>query len=107
MLIHPQIDPVALQLGPIAVHWYGLTYLAAFGLFMFLGSRRLRHSAFACISGDGAWAYRDVEDILFMGVMGVVLGGRIGYCLFYKPAYYLAHPLEVFAVWRYGEMAMF
>ena len=44
MLMHPQIDPVALQLGPVAIHWYGLTYLAAFGLFLFLGSRRLRHA---------------------------------------------------------------
>ena len=102
MLIHPQINPVALQLGPLAVHWYGLTYLAAFGLFMWLGIRRLRHPPFASISGPGAWTRQDVEDILFMGVMGVVLGGRIGYCLFYKPAYYLAHPLEIFAVWQGG-----
>lgn len=100
MLTHPQIDPVALQLGPVAVHWYGLTYLVAFGLFMFLGHRRLRHAPFATLKGSSAWAYRDVEDILFLGVMGVVLGGRIGYCLFYKPAYYLAHPLEVFYVWQ-------
>ncbi len=102
MLIHPQIDPIALQLGPVAIHWYGLTYLAAFGLFMFLGSRRLKHAPFAGLSGPGAWSFRDVEDILFMGVMGVVAGGRLGYCLFYKPAYYLAHPLEVFAVWQGG-----
>jgi phosphatidylglycerol:prolipoprotein diacylglycerol transferase len=102
MLIHPQIDPVALQLGPIAVHWYGLTYLAAFAWFMFLGRRRLGHTPFATMKGVGAWANRDVEDILFMGVMGVVLGGRIGYCLFYKPAYYLDHPLEIFYVWQGG-----
>ncbi len=102
MLIHPHIDPVALQIGPIAIHWYGLTYLAAFALFMLLGRQRLRHPPFAAIKGPGAWSYRDVEDILFMGVMGVVLGGRIGYCLFYKPAYYLAHPLEVFYVWQGG-----
>jgi phosphatidylglycerol:prolipoprotein diacylglycerol transferase len=102
MLIHPQINPVALQLGPLAVHWYGLTYLAAFGLFMWLGLRRLRHEPFASIQGAGAWHRQDVEDILFMGVMGVVLGGRIGYCLFYKPLYYLAHPLEIFAVWQGG-----
>lgn len=102
MLIHPQIDPVALQLGPLAIHWYGLTYLAAFGLFMFLGLRRLRHEPFASVTGEGAWSRRDVEDILFLGVMGVVLGGRLGYCLFYKPAYYLAHPLEIFAVWQGG-----
>ncbi len=102
MLIHPQIDPVALQLGPLAVHWYGMTYLAAFGLFMFLGLRRLRHPAFAKLEGDQAWHKQDVEDILFMGVMGVVLGGRMGYCLFYKPLYYLSNPVEILAVWQGG-----
>ena len=102
MLIHPQIDPVALQLGPVAIHWYGLTYLAAFGLFILLSARRLRHPPFASIVGDAAWSRRDVEDIVFLGVLGVVLGGRLGYCLFYKPAYYLANPLEIFAVWQGG-----
>ncbi len=102
MLIHPQINPIALQVGPLAVHWYGLTYLAAFGLFMFLGIRRLRHPPFASITGDGAWSRKDVEDILFLGVMGVVLGGRIGYCLFYKPGYYFFRPLEILAVWQGG-----
>ena len=102
MLIHPHIDPVALQLGPVAVHWYGLTYLAAFGLFMLLGLRRLSHPPFAGITGPGAWQRRDVEDILFLGVLGVVLGGRLGYCLFYKPGYYASHPLEIFAVWQGG-----
>ncbi len=99
MLIHPQIDPVALQLGPVAIHWYGLTYLAAFGLFMWLGTRRLQHPPFVSLP---QWTRRDVEDILFLGVLGVVLGGRIGYCLFYKPAYYLANPLEILAVWQGG-----
>ncbi|MFC7459869.1 prolipoprotein diacylglyceryl transferase [Hydrogenophaga defluvii] len=99
MLMHPQIDPVALQLGPLAIHWYGLTYLAAFGLFMWLGTRRLQHPPFVSLP---QWARRDVEDILFLGVLGVVLGGRIGYCLFYKPAYYLANPLEILAVWQGG-----
>ena len=65
MLIHPQINPVALQLGPLAIHWYGLTYLAAFGLFVFLGIRRLKHQPFARIQGPGAWVRKDVEDILF------------------------------------------
>jgi phosphatidylglycerol:prolipoprotein diacylglycerol transferase len=102
MLIHPEIHPVALQLGPIAIHWYGLTYLAAFALFMFLGVRRLGHEPFRSLTGTSAWAKRDVEDILFLGVMGVVIGGRIGYCLFYKPGYYAAHPLEVFAIWQGG-----
>jgi phosphatidylglycerol---prolipoprotein diacylglyceryl transferase len=102
MLIHPQIDPIALQLGPLAIHWYGLTYLAAFGLFMLLGNARLRHQPFASVVAPLPWTRRDVEDILFLGVMGVVLGGRIGYCLFYKPGYYLEHPLEVFYVWQGG-----
>lgn len=102
MLIHPQINPVALQLGPLAVHWYGLTYLVAFALFLFLGVRRLRHEPYASLSGAQAWSRRDVEDILFLGVMGVVIGGRLGYCLFYKPGYYLSHPLEIFFVWQGG-----
>lgn len=102
MLMHPQIDPVALQIGPVAVHWYGLTYLAAFGLFMWLGLRRLGHPPFDRLVQQGVWMRRDVEDILFLGVMGVVLGGRLGYCLFYKPLHYLSHPLEVFAVWQGG-----
>ena len=102
MLTYPHIDPVALQIGPLAIHWYGLTYLAAFGLFMLLGIRRLRHEPFASITGPGAWSRKDVEDILFLGVVGVVAGGRLGYCLFYKPGYYLTHPLEIFAVWQGG-----
>ena len=102
MLIQPNIHPVALQLGPLAVHWYGLTYLAAFGLFMWLGHCRLKHEPFARMTGHQAWSGRDVEDILFLGVMGVILGGRLGYCLFYKPLYYAMNPLEVFAVWQGG-----
>jgi phosphatidylglycerol---prolipoprotein diacylglyceryl transferase len=102
MLMYPHIDPVALRLGPVAIHWYGLTYLAAFGLFMFLAMRRLRHEPFVSVRGPGAWTRKDVEDMLFLGVLGVVVGGRLGYCLFYKPDYYLAHPLEVFYVWLGG-----
>ena len=77
MLIHPEIHPVALQLGPLAIHWYGLTYLAAFGLFFFLAMLRLKHQPYASITGPGEWSRRDIEDILFLGVMGVVIGGRI------------------------------
>ena len=102
MLIYPEIDPVALQLGPLAIHWYGLTYLAAFGLFLWLANLRLRHQPYASMTGTAAWSRRDIEDILFLGVVGVVLGGRIGYCLFYKPDYYLVHPLEILAVWQGG-----
>ena len=98
MLVHPQFDPVALSLGPLQVHWYGLTYLVAFGLFLFLAGRRVRQPAFA---GTG-WTHRDVEDLLFFGVVGVVLGGRVGYALFYKPGYYLENPLEMLMVWKGG-----
>src|SRR3989344_362118 len=91
MLTYPAIDPVALQLGPLAVHWYGLTSLAAFGLFLLLGRLRLHHAPFASISGPGAWSRKDVEDILFLGVVGVVVGGRLGYCPFYKPGPALGH----------------
>jgi phosphatidylglycerol---prolipoprotein diacylglyceryl transferase len=101
-LTYPRIDPVAIQLGPVAIHWYGLTYLAAFGLFMLLALRRLHHQPFASVQGPGAWTRKDVEDMLFLGVLGVVIGGRLGYCLFYKPAYYATHPLEIFYVWQGG-----
>lgn len=98
MLVHPQFDPVALALGPLQIHWYGLTYLAAFGLFMFLAARRVRLPHFAA----AGWNRRDVEDMLFYGVLGVVLGGRIGYALFYKPGDYLANPFEILMVWKGG-----
>ena len=98
MLVHPQFSPIALQIGPIAIHWYGLTYLVAFGLFLWLGAQRVKLVQFA----ERGWARRDIEDLLFYGVLGVVLGGRLGYVLFYKFDYYAAHPLEVFAVWKGG-----
>jgi phosphatidylglycerol:prolipoprotein diacylglycerol transferase len=102
MLTHPKIDPVALQLGPIAVHWYGLTYLLAFGLFLLLANLRLKHEPFRSVQGAGAWSRKDVEDMLFLGVIGTVIGGRLGYALFYKPEFYLANPLQIFYVWQGG-----
>lgn len=99
MLTHPQFNPVALQLGPVAIHWYGLMYLLAFLAFYLLGRWRVRHSHYGRSTGLSA---PDVEDLLFWGVAGVVLGGRLGYVLFYKPGYYLSHPLEVIAVWEGG-----
>jgi len=98
MLIHPQFSPVALQLGPIAIHWYGLTYLVAFGLFLWLAALRVRQPHWAA----AGWTRKDVEDLLFYGVLGVVIGGRLGYVLFYKPGYYAANPLEILAVWKGG-----
>jgi len=96
MLVHPQFDPVAIAIGPIAIRWYGLMYLVAFMLFMWLGRIRARRMV---LSG---WIPRDIDDLLFFGVLGVILGGRLGYVLFYKPAYYLANPLEILAVWQGG-----
>ncbi|MDO8413880.1 MAG: prolipoprotein diacylglyceryl transferase, partial [Gallionellaceae bacterium] len=82
MLAYPQIDPVALRLGPLAVHWYGLMYLLGFGLFFWLGKRRLR------MLNRPGWDDRMLDDLLFYGVLGVVLGGRLGEVLFYQPGYY-------------------
>lgn len=98
MLVHPQFDPIALQLGPVAIHWYGLTYLVAFGLFLWLAALRVKQPQYAA----RGWTRRDVEDLLFYGVVGVIIGGRLGYALFYKPAHYAANPLEVFMVWKGG-----
>jgi len=98
MLVHPKFNPVALQIGPVAVHWYGITYLVAFGLFLWLASLRVKQTQFA----SRGWTRRDVEDLLFFGVLGVVIGGRLGYVIFYKPHYYLQHLLEVFMVWKGG-----
>src|SRR3990170_4842602 len=96
MLIHPNIDPVAISIGPLAVRWYGLMYLVGFGLFFFLARYRARNDPWRGAS------YQLIDDLLFYGVLGVVLGGRLGYVLFYKAPYYSAHPLEIFAVWQGG-----
>jgi phosphatidylglycerol:prolipoprotein diacylglycerol transferase len=97
-LIHPQFDPVAITLGPIAIHWYGLMYLMAFAQFLFLGRLRLKQPH---IQRTGL-TYKDLEDILFAGVAGVILGGRLGYIIFYMPGHYWANPLDIFKVWEGG-----
>jgi phosphatidylglycerol:prolipoprotein diacylglycerol transferase len=96
MLVHPQFDPVAIHLGPLAVRWYGLMYLVGFVLFVIFGKIRARQNLLT------GWHPRDVDDMLFYGVFGVILGGRLGYILFYKPMYYLAHPVETLAIWQGG-----
>jgi phosphatidylglycerol---prolipoprotein diacylglyceryl transferase len=98
MLVHPQFDPIAIQLGPVGIHWYGLSYLLAFAQFLWLASLRARQPQYA----QAGWNRRDVEDMLFWGVLGVVIGGRLGYVLFYKPGHYVANPLEVLMVWKGG-----
>ncbi len=96
MFVHPQFDPVAVQLGPLAVRWYGLMYLVGFIQLVILGKFRARQNLLT------GWHPRDVDDMLFYGVFGTILGGRLGYVLFYKPFYYFAHPAEVLAIWQGG-----
>ncbi|MEN9559652.1 MAG: diacylglyceryl transferase [Pseudomonadota bacterium] len=98
MLVHPTIDPVALKLGPVAIHWYGLMYVVAFMAFLMLGKVRTRSPA----GSAAGWTEMHLDSLLTYGVLGVIMGGRLGYVCFYKPAYYFAHPLEVFAVWQGG-----
>ncbi|HEX8885472.1 MAG TPA: prolipoprotein diacylglyceryl transferase, partial [Noviherbaspirillum sp.] len=98
MLIHPMPDPVAIAIGPLAIRWYGLMYLLAFALFIGLGRLRIRQPHIAA----AGWKPEHLDDMLFYGVLGVVIGGRLGEVLFYNPAYYFSHPLEIFAVWKGG-----
>jgi phosphatidylglycerol:prolipoprotein diacylglycerol transferase len=96
MLIYPQFDPIALQIGPLAVRWYGLMYVAAFLFFIILGRRHLRRRP------DLGWDKAQLDDLLFYGILGVILGGRLGEVLFFEPGYYLSHPTEILAVWKGG-----
>ncbi|MGB0129091.1 MAG: prolipoprotein diacylglyceryl transferase, partial [Rhodocyclaceae bacterium] len=96
MLIHPQFDPIAFSAGPLSVRWYGLMYLAGFALFIVLGRWRARQKVL------NGWLPRDIDDLLFYGVLGVIIGGRMGEVLFFQPGYYFAHPAEIPAVWRGG-----
>lgn len=95
MLLHPQFDPVAFSLGPLSVRWYGLMYLLAFVQFILLGRQRIK-------TRPGFITVEQLDDLLFYGMLGVILGGRLGQVLFYEPVYFLAHPLEIFAVWQGG-----
>lgn len=94
MLTHPNIDPVVLQIGPLALYWYGLTYSVAFLLFIWLGKRHARL--------DGSWDQAMVERIMLYGLFGVILGGRFGYVLFYRWIFYMNHPLKILALWEGG-----
>jgi len=95
MLLHPQFDPVAFTLGPLSVRWYGLMYLVAFVQFILLGRYRIK-------TRPGLLTVEQLDDLLFYGMLGVIIGGRLGQVMFYEPAYYLAHPLEIVAVWKGG-----
>lgn len=96
MLTHPQFDPVAIHMGAFGIHWYGLMYLLGFVTFIWLGRKRL-----STLNHPG-WDDKFLDDLLFYGVLGVVLGGRLGEVLFYNPGYYFSNPLKILAVWEGG-----
>ena len=98
MLIHPMPNPIAIQIGPLAVHWYGLMYVLAFALFIILGRVRIKQPHIARLG----WQKEDLDDMLFYGMLGVVIGGRLGEVLFYRPEYFMHNPLEIFMVWHGG-----
>lgn len=95
MFVHPQFDPIAIQIGPVAIHWYGLMYLVGFALVWLLGNWRIKH-------GKTDLTARDLEDLIFYSVLGVIIGGRLGYALFYKSSEFLANPIELLYVWQGG-----
>ena len=96
MFIHPDFDPIAIHIGSFGIHWYGLMYLLGFLAFLQLGKWRAEHQAWR------GWSVEMVDDALFFGALGVILGGRIGYVLFYQSAYFIHHPLDIFYVWQGG-----
>lgn len=96
MLVHPQFDPIAIHLGPLAIRWYGLMYLAGFLAFFWLGNLRAKRFP------ERGFTAKDLDDLLFYGVLGVVIGGRLGQVLFYEPGYYLDNPADIIAVWKGG-----
>jgi len=95
MLSFPSIDPVAVAIGPIKIHWYGLMYLFGIGLAWLLAAKRL--PAF-----DPTWSREKLADLVFWVALGVILGGRLGYVLFYDLPAYMAQPLLIAQVWRGG-----
>jgi phosphatidylglycerol:prolipoprotein diacylglycerol transferase len=95
MLTYPAIDPIAFAIGPLQVHWYGLMYLLGFALSWGLGRWRASRPG-------SAWTAEMVDDLIFYCVIGVVLGGRLGYMLFYGLDQILANPLNLFKVWEGG-----
>lgn len=95
MIVLPDIDPVALRIGPLALRWYGLAYAAGFVAAWFWGNRRTRQS-WRRMSAQG------FDDLVTWLILGLVLGGRIGYVLFYNLPYFAAHPLDAFKVWEGG-----
>lgn len=95
MLVHPNFDPVALSLGPVSIHWYGLSYLVGFALAWWLATIRARQP-------HSPWTRDEVSDLLFYTVLGIILGGRVGSVLFYNFGDFLNDPLMIVRVWQGG-----
>lgn len=91
----PQIDPIIVSIGPIALRWYGLMYLLGFAGAIWLGNKQADKS-------NSGWTRDQVSDLLFYGFLGVIVGGRFGYVLFYHFDFFLADPLYLFKVWEGG-----
>ena len=91
----PMIDPVLVQVGPFAVRWYALAYIAG----IVLGWRLM---LFLSADTNARFKRQDADDALVWMTFGIILGGRLGYVLFYKPSHYLANPLDIFQVWQGG-----
>ncbi|MFT3888379.1 MAG: prolipoprotein diacylglyceryl transferase [Arachnia sp.] len=102
VLTFPDFNPVAFNLFGLKIHWYAIMYLLAFALAYLLMRRRLRHEPYRSITKPQPWAVEDVEDILLSAIVGVLVGGRLGYCFFYQPMHYLTHPLDIIRVWDGG-----
>jgi phosphatidylglycerol:prolipoprotein diacylglycerol transferase len=96
MLIYPHIDNVALSLGPIKVHWYGIMYVLGFLFFIYVGKWRIKKYNIKF------WTPKLVDDFILYGAIGVVVGGRIGYCLFYQPKFFISNPINILKVWAGG-----
>lgn len=95
MMTYPQIDPVALAIGPLKVHWYGLMYIIGIGAAWVLARRRTREPGFP-------WTQGQIEDLIFYCAVGLMLGGRLGYVLFYNFQVFLHDPLSLLRVWEGG-----
>nr|WP_220489555.1 prolipoprotein diacylglyceryl transferase [Tessaracoccus sp. MC1679] len=98
----PDINPVAINIFGLKIHWYALMYLLAFAMGYGLMILRLRHEPYRSITTPRPWTRTSIEDILLAAIIGVMVGGRLGYTLFYNPAYYFANPLEILQIWDGG-----
>jgi phosphatidylglycerol---prolipoprotein diacylglyceryl transferase len=96
----PDIDPIALQIGPFAIRWYALAYIAGlFGGLMYAKRLAARDAFWGDIKRPTA---TDLDDLLLYATLGVILGGRLVYVIFYQPGYFLSKPLEIFSIWSGG-----